>query len=127
MTAMTDTTRTERGISLQVLFAAIGMTAVLTGTVAWLLLTPPTEPAATGAEHENAPPAGVVELTPEAQRNATLGLIKAEERRTQTHIGKKVAGNRASSPERRGRIHRDCSHLGRQAGIRRSRPCGRHR
>ena len=86
MTAMTDTTRTERGISLQVLFAAIGVTAVLTGTLAWLYLKPPTETAAASAEHENESPAGVVELTPEAQRNATLGLIKAEERRLPTTI-----------------------------------------
>ena len=86
MTAITDTTRTERGISLQVLFAAIGVTAVLTGALAWRYLTPPTEPAATGAEHENEPPAGVVELTPVAQQNANLGLVKAEERLLPTTI-----------------------------------------
>ncbi|MGE0393563.1 MAG: efflux RND transporter periplasmic adaptor subunit [Vicinamibacterales bacterium] len=71
---------------MPVLLTAIGVTAVLSGTAARLLFRPsPAVPAPTGA-HESEPAAGQVELTPEAQRNAALGLVAVEARRLPTTI-----------------------------------------
>ncbi|MGE3403426.1 MAG: efflux RND transporter periplasmic adaptor subunit [Vicinamibacterales bacterium] len=82
----TETTRPRYGVSVPVLLTAIAVTAVLSGAAAWLLFRPsPAAPATTEA-HENEPPAGQVELTPEAQGNAALGLVAVEARRLPTTI-----------------------------------------
>lgn len=86
MNAITDTNPKEPGITLRVLLVAVGVTAVLTGTVAWLLLRPSTAgPAATEAHADDLAP-GVVELTPDAQKNAVLGLRAVDVRPLPTTI-----------------------------------------
>ena len=42
MNAMTHTNPAEPGISLRALLVAVGVTAIVTGTAAWLLLRPAT-------------------------------------------------------------------------------------
>lgn len=88
MNAITDTNPKEPGISLRALLVAIGVTVVLTGTAAWVLLRPATaEPgAAEEEEHAGELPAGVVELTPDAQKNAALGLRAVDVRPLPTMI-----------------------------------------
>ena len=86
MNATTEATRPRHGVSVRVLLAAIGATAALSGAGAWLMLRPSADIPAAADEHENEPPAGVVELTPEAQRNAALGLVTLEARRLPTTI-----------------------------------------
>ena len=86
MNAMTDTTGSRRGVSVPILLTAIGVTAVLSGAAAWLLFRPSPLAPVTADAHENEPPPGQVELTPEAERNAALGLVKVEARRLPTTI-----------------------------------------
>jgi cobalt-zinc-cadmium efflux system membrane fusion protein len=86
MNTITETNPKGSGITLRALLVAVGVTALLTGTAAWLVLRPATaEPAATEA-HPDELPAGVVELTPDAQKNAALGLTPVEVRPLPTTI-----------------------------------------
>src|SRR5262245_34885786 len=97
MNAMVDTTNPGRGVSVRVLLAAVAAAVVLTATVAWLFLRQPAE-SADGEDHENDLPAGVVELTPEVQKNAALGLVQVVSRRLPTTID--VTGNVAADDAR---------------------------
>lgn len=81
-----ETPSGRTGVSVLVLLVAVGVTAALSGTGAWLLLRPSADVPAETDEHGNDPPAGVVELTPEAQRNAALGLVTLELRRLPTTL-----------------------------------------
>ncbi|HMS71637.1 MAG TPA: efflux RND transporter periplasmic adaptor subunit [Baekduia sp.] len=98
MNAMTQTNPTEPGISLRALLVAVGVTAVLTGTAAWMLLRPTTVEPNVADEHANELPAGVVELTPDAQKNAALGLSAVEVRSLPTTID--VTGSVAAEDTR---------------------------
>jgi membrane fusion protein, heavy metal efflux system len=98
MNAITDTNPKEPGISLRALLVAVGVTAVLTGTAAWLLLRPAAAVLSVAEEHADELPAGVVELTPEAQRNAALGLRPVEVRPLPTTID--VTGSVAAEDAR---------------------------
>lgn len=86
MNAITDTNPKEPGVSLRALLVAVGVTAALTGTGAWLLLRPATVGPNVAEEHADELPAGIVELTPDAQENAALGLMPVEVRPLPTTI-----------------------------------------
>ena len=98
MNAITDTTPNGSGISLRALLLAVAVTAVLTGTAAWLLLRNSTAGPEVAAEHAEELPAGVVELTPVAQKNAALGLAAVEVRPLPTTID--VTGSVAAEDAR---------------------------
>ncbi|MGE3510847.1 MAG: efflux RND transporter periplasmic adaptor subunit, partial [Vicinamibacterales bacterium] len=98
MNAITETNPNEPGISMRALLLAIAVTAVLTGTAAWLLLRPSTAGPEVAAEHAEELPAGVVELTPDAQENAALGLAAVEVRPLPTMID--VTGSVAAEDAR---------------------------
>ena len=98
MNAITDTNPNEPGISMRALLVAVAATAVLTGTAAWLMLRPATAVPEVAEEHADELPAGVVELTPDAQENAALGLAPVEARRLPTTID--VTGSVAAEDAR---------------------------
>lgn len=98
MNPMTQTNPTEPGISLRALLVAVGVTALLTGTVAWMLMRPATVEPNVAEEHADELPAGIVELTPDAQKNAALGLRAVEVRPLPTTID--VTGSVAAEDAR---------------------------
>jgi cobalt-zinc-cadmium efflux system membrane fusion protein len=98
MNAISDANPNEPGISTRALLVAVAVTAVLTGTGAWLLLRPATTGPEVTEEHTDELPAGVVELTPDAQRNAALGLAPVAVRRLPTTID--VTGSVAAEDAR---------------------------
>ncbi len=99
MNAGTETNHKEPGISMRALLLAVAVTAALTGTAAWLLLRPSTaSPETAAAEHAEEVPAGVVGLTPDAQKNAALGLAAVAVRPLPTTID--VTGSVAAEDAR---------------------------
>jgi len=98
MDAMTHTNPKEPGISLRVLLIAVGVTALLTGIVAWMLMRPASVGPNVVEEHADELPAGIVELTPDAQKNAALGLAPVEVRPLPTTID--VTGSVAAEDAR---------------------------
>ena len=83
---------------MRALLVAVAVTAVLTGTAAWLMLRPATAGPEVAEEHADELPAGVVELTPDAQKNAALGLRAVEVRPLPTTID--VTGSVAAEDAR---------------------------
>ena len=98
MNAITDTNPNEAGISMRALLVAVAVTAVLTGTAAWLMLRAAAAGPEIAEEHADELPAGVVELTPDAQKNAALGLAPVEVRPLPTTID--VTGSVAAEDAR---------------------------
>ncbi|MCC7240873.1 MAG: efflux RND transporter periplasmic adaptor subunit [Acidobacteria bacterium] len=98
MNAITDTNPREPGISLRMLLVAVTVTAVVTGTAAWLLLGPEAAGPNVAEEHAGELPPGVVELTPDAQKNAALGLMPVAVRPLPTTID--VTGSVAAEDAR---------------------------
>lgn len=86
MTTMSDHSPIPAGISVRTLLLAVGVTAVLTGTGAWLWLRPPTDSTAAADEHADELPAGVVELPADAMKNAGLVIAEVTARRLPTTI-----------------------------------------
>lgn len=86
MSVMTDTNHGSPGISIRLLLLAVAVTAALTSTAAWLLLRPSTPPVEATENHAGDLPEGVVELSPEAQKNAALALTTVSARRLPTTI-----------------------------------------
>lgn len=80
MSVTTESSRPISGISPIVLLAAVLATALVTATIAWFALRPAQESAAV-EDHADELPPGVVELTPEAQKNAALDVATVATRR----------------------------------------------
>ena len=116
---MTSDTTTSSGLSFRTLLIAIGITAVLTGTIAWLVLgrDAPREEAAK-EEHADDLPPGVVAVPAAAQKNAGMATTTVATRRLPTTIevtGKVTADEARSAhvrPLARGVIERVWVRLG---------------
>lgn len=86
MTATIDRTSTPTRVSLATLLLAIGLTALLSSAGAWLVLRPAAAPPPAASDHDEDLPAGIVELSPEAAKNAGLAVTPAARRRLPTSI-----------------------------------------
>ena len=86
MNAMTDHTAPPAGVTVRALLLAIGVTALLTGAGVWLWLRPASDAAPATEAHADDLPPGVVELSPEAIKNAGLATTAVTSRPLPTTI-----------------------------------------
>lgn len=86
MNSMTDQGPPPSGVSVRTLLLAIGVTALLTGVGAWIWLRPASDTPPDTEAHADSLPPGVVELSPEAIKNAGLTAVDVASRQLPTTI-----------------------------------------
>ena len=86
MNSMTDQGPPPSGVSVRTLLLAIGVTALLTGVGAWIWLRPASDTPPDTEAHADSLPPGVVELSPEAIKNAGLTIVDVASRQLPTNI-----------------------------------------
>jgi len=86
MNSLTEPTAPPSGVSIRTLLVAIGVTALLTGVGAWIWLRPASDAPSETEAHADSLPPGVVELSPEAIKNAGLTAVDVASRQLPTTI-----------------------------------------
>ena len=86
MNSLAEPTAPPSGVSIRTLLMAIGVTALLTGVGAWIWLRPASDAPSETEAHADNLPAGVVELSPEAIKNAGLTAVDVASRQLPTTI-----------------------------------------
>ena len=86
MNSTTDQGPPFSGVSVRTLLLAIGVTALLTGVGAWSWLRPASNTPPDTEAHADSLPPGVVELSPEAIKNAGLTAVDVASRQLPTTI-----------------------------------------